>query len=203
MISVSLAVNLLIVGPIEVGLPYIAYSRLPEGAAAFGAIMAAFGGGSLAGLAIGSALKLPRPSRLGPTVIVTIAIAGLGLAGLAFARSTPVAVVLGAISGLSIGYSNLVGITFLQSRVPQQLMGRVMGLMITGSVGLVPVSAFVAGLAVELDVDLTMLVAGVGMALICFGSLLSATVRNLGLDALPEAAGPAPAASAASSPSAS
>ena len=45
----SLAGNLFIVGPFEVGMPYIAYSRLPEGAAAFGVIMAAFGGGSLLG----------------------------------------------------------------------------------------------------------------------------------------------------------
>ena len=46
-ILVSLGANFLIVGPFEVGMPFIAYSRLPEGAAAFGLITAAFGGGSL------------------------------------------------------------------------------------------------------------------------------------------------------------
>jgi MFS family permease len=73
-ILVSLAGNLFIVGPFEVGMPFIAYSRLPEGAAAFGIVMAAFGGGSLLGLVIASVLPAPRPSRLGPTVILTLAL---------------------------------------------------------------------------------------------------------------------------------
>jgi MFS family permease len=46
----SMGLNLLLVGPIEVGLPALAYARLPEGAAAFGLILSAFGGGSLVGL---------------------------------------------------------------------------------------------------------------------------------------------------------
>jgi hypothetical protein len=72
-------------------------------------------------------------------------------------------------------------------------MGRVMSLLITASVGLVPVSMLVAGAAVQLSLDATMLVAGLGMAVLALGALLSPAIRNLGLESLGTAE---PAASA-------
>jgi MFS family permease len=181
-ILVSFAANFFIVGPFEVGMPYIAYARLPEGAAAFGVILAAFGGGSLLGLVVGSVVPAPRPSRLGTMVMTALVLAGLSVAALATARTTLVAAVLTAGAGTALGYGNLLGITWVQARIPPDLMGRVMSLLITGSVGLVPVSMLVAGAAVQLDVDATMLIAGCGMAVLAGGSLLSATVRDLGLE---------------------
>jgi hypothetical protein len=94
--------------------------------------------------------------------------------------AAPALITAGA--GTAIGYGNLLGITWVQGRIPPELMGRVMSLLITGSVGLVPVSMFVAGAAVQLSLDGTMLVAGCGMALLAGGSLLSPAVRNLGLE---------------------
>lgn len=181
-ILLSLSANLFIVGPFEVGMPYIAYARLPEGAAAFGVIMAAFGGGSLLGLVVGSVLPMPRPSRLGPAVMATLALAGLSVAALSAVSTTFVAALVTAVAGMNLGYGNLLGITWIQARIPPELMGRVMSLMITGSVGLVPVSMFVAGIAVQANVDVTLLVAGTGMALMSAGSLLSPAVRHLGLE---------------------
>jgi MFS family permease len=193
-ILLSLAANFFIVGPFEVGMPFIAYSRLPEGAAAFGIVMAAFGGGSLLGLIVASVLPAPRPSRLGLTVIGTLSLAGLGVAALAVVHTTLLAAVVIGMSGTMLGVGNLIGITWIQGRIPPELMGRVMSLMITGSVGLIPVSMFVAGVAVQVSLDGTMLVAGLGMAILSAVSLLSPVVRNLGLE--PPAAG-RPATSAA------
>lgn len=179
---VSLAGNLFIIGPFVVGMPYIAYARLPEGAAAFGVIMAAFGGGSLLGLVAGSIAPPPRPSRLGPVVMATLVLAGLSVAAIATVRTTLLAALLTAGAGTALGYANLLELTWIQRRIPPELMGRVMSLLITGSIGLVPVSMFVAGAAVQLSVDGTMLIAGAGMALLAGGSLLSPAVRNLGLE---------------------
>jgi MFS family permease len=180
--AISLSANLFIVGPFEVGMPFIAYSRLPEGAAAFGIVMAAFGGGALLGLVIASVLPAPRPSRLGLVVIGTLALAGLGVAALSLVHTTLLAAIVIGGSGAALGVGNLIGITWIQGRIPPDLMGRVMSLLITGSVGLVPVSMVVAGAAAQLSVDGTMLVAGCGMAALCLVSLLSPTVRNLGLE---------------------
>lgn len=186
-ILVSLAANFLIVGPFEVGMPFIAYSRLPEGAAAFGLITAAFGGGSLVGLLAGSILPAPPAARFGSVVILPMAVAGLALAGLAGTSSTILAAGLTAVAGMALGFTNLLGITWIQRRIPQALMGRVMSLLMTGSMGLVPVSMFVAGVAVQVDVDLTLVGAGLGMALVTVAALASAAVRNVGLEPLADA----------------
>jgi MFS family permease len=185
-IVLSLSANLFIVGPLEVGLPYFAYTRLPEGVAAFGVLLAAFGGGSLLGLAAGAMLPTPAPARLGTVVIVAISLAGLGLAALAPVQSTLAAAVMTAASGIALGYGNLLGLTWIQTRIPSELMGRVMSLVMLGSMGLVPVSMLMAGAAVQVSLDATLVVAGLGMAVVSLASLLSPAVRDLGLEPMVE-----------------
>jgi hypothetical protein len=72
--------------------------------------------------------------------------------------------------------------TWAQSRIAPELMGRVMSVMIMGSVGLVPVSMLVAGAAVQVSLDGMLIVAGVGMAVVCLLALLSPAVRRMGLE---------------------
>lgn len=57
-----------------------------------------------------------------------------------------------------------------------------------GSVGLVPISMVVAGAAVQVSLDGMLIVAGVGMAVVCMTSLLSPAVRHMGLEPTFEAA---------------
>lgn len=197
-VLISLTGNLLIVGPFEVGFPVIAYTRLPEGAAAFGVVLSAFGGGSLLGYVAGAMLPTPRPSRFAPLVMGTLALAGLGIAALAPVHSTVLAAAVTAASGIALGYGNLLGLTWAQARIPPHLMGRVMSLLLLGSVGLVPVSELIAGAAVGISLEGMLVVAGLGMAIVALGSLLWPTVRNLGYQPTYQAAeaaaagGPAP-----------
>ena len=181
-VLVSLLANLLIVGPIEVGLPVLVYLRLPEGAAAYGVIMSAFGGGSLLGYAAAAALAPPPPARLGPVVMLVLAVSGFAIAAMAFVDSTIVGVALSAVSGASLGYGNLLGITWIQARVPKQLMGRVMSLLMVASMGLVPISELVAGAFVQISLTGVLVVAGLGMAGVSVVALRSARIRGLGLE---------------------
>jgi len=181
MVVMSLAANFLIVGPFEVGLPVIAYTRLPEGAAAFGVLMSAFGGGSLVGLAKAAMLPKPRPERFAFVIIGAVSLAGSGLVALPFISSTLAGAVLIAASGIALGFGNLHGMTWAQSRIAPELMGRVMSVMIMGSVGLVPVSMVLAGAAVQVSLDGMLVVAGIGMAVVCLVSLLNPAVRQMGL----------------------
>ncbi|MBI3750050.1 MAG: MFS transporter [Chloroflexi bacterium] len=182
-VLVSLLANLLIVGPIEVGLPVLAYLRLPEGAAAYGVIMSAFGGGSLLGYAAAAVFASPRPAALGPTVMLVLGASGLGIAAMAFVDSTVVAAALAAVSGAALGYGNLLGMTWIQARVPKQLMGRVMSLLMVASMGLVPVSELIAGVLVQVSLTGLLAVAGLGMAGVSIAALSSARIRGLGLEA--------------------
>jgi hypothetical protein len=180
-VLLSLSANLLLVGPFEVGMPVIAYSRLAEGAAAYGIVLSAFGGGSLIGLVIAAILPTPAPRLFGSVVMVSIGIAGAGVAALALAGTTLVAAVVTAISGAALGYGNLLGITWIQARIPSELMGRVMSLMMLGSMGLIPVSQLLAGAAVTVSLDGLLITAGAGMTALTLGALLSPTIRGLGL----------------------
>jgi MFS family permease len=177
----SSAANLLIVGPFEVGFPVLAYTRFPEGAVAFGLMVSAFGGGSVVGMALASVLPLP-PRRFGPVVLITVSFGGFLLAAISLAQSTVVAIVVTAFIGVTLGYTNLTFMTWTQRRIPRALMGRVMSLMMFSSVALVPISIAVAGFFVEANLNLVLVVAGLGMAVLALSGLISAKVRNMGLE---------------------
>jgi MFS family permease len=179
---ISMGANLLIVGPLDVGLPLLAFSRLPEGAAAFGLILAGFGGGSLLGLLAATVLPALPPARFGTVVLLMMGAAGLALAALVFATSTIAAVLIAVFAGAMIGYTNVSFITWVQRRIPQNLMGRVMSLLVFASVSLVPISMAIAGVAVSISLDGVFLLSGVGFALLTLSALLSRSVRRMGLE---------------------
>ena len=176
----SMLMNLLIVGPFEVGLPVLVYGRLPEGATAFGLISAAFGGGSLVGMAAVMILPALSPRNFGWVKLVVIAAAGVIAAAFGLVYSTLVAIALGAAVGVLIGYTNLSFISWVQRRVPRQLMGRVMSLMMFGSLALTPISMAVAGAVVTINLTGTFLVAGLGMSAVALLGLLASSLRNMG-----------------------
>lgn len=179
-VVLSMAINLLIVGPFEVGIPVLAYTRLPEGSAAFGIMVSAFGFGSLIGLAAAAALPAPRPALFSVAALGTIAVAGVMLAGMSVVYATVPALVLALLIGVSLGYSNLLTITWIQRRVPGALMGRVMSVLMFGSLGLVPLSTMLAGVFVTINLSALLIVGGLGMAALVLASLLVGPIRHMG-----------------------
>ena len=148
-----LAVNFLAVGPLLVGVPALAAQRLPGGAQAYGAIMSAFGGGSLAGLAVAGAARRPPAALMGHVLLGVCAVFGAGLVVLGFAGSLVAALVPAAFMGFAAGYLAVSFFTWVQARTPQRLMGRMMSLIIFASVGLVPVSQALVGSGRVLEPD--------------------------------------------------
>ena len=178
----SMAANLLIVGPLDVGLPVLAFSRLPEGAAAFGLILSAFGGGSLLGMAGATLLPaLPR-AHFGSAILLLISLTGVGMVAMAFVYSTPVALAIAAGVGIVLGYTNIAYMTWVQRRIPRNLMGRVMSMIMFSSMALVPVSMAVAGAVVTVSLTGMLFVAGIGMTILSLSALLSGSVRHMGLE---------------------
>ncbi len=147
MFAVLLSINFLLVGPLLVGIPVLANSRLPEGAAAFGLLMSAFAGGNLAGYLVAGALPKPRGGamRLILTLVVFAYGAVVGLLGLLTSTWLDFALLL--LLGLGNGYIAITMMTWMQMRTPQDMLGRMMSLMMLASYGLVPISQALAGLA--------------------------------------------------------
>lgn len=175
-IMIGLA-NIFINGPIMVGIPVLADTRLPEGAAAFGIIMSAFGGGSLLGIIVAGVLPKLDYSRLGTVLFVTWASMGFSIAALGFVTSTPVAAAITFFAGAANGYVVILFITWLQERTPENYLGRVMSVLIFASVGLLPVSTSLTGALIEVSTTGLFVTSGLIMSAIVFIAMTNPGLR--------------------------
>jgi MFS family permease len=159
MVILIAAFNFGFTGPMSVGLAVLVDQRFGSGAAGFGLLLSAFGGGALIGAVVSG--SVPRLPRLG-TILMGIAIAlGVGLALIGIAPTLPVALAIGGVMGILVGFINVQAIAWLQARIPEELRGRIMSLVTLGSVGLAPVSLAIAGALADVGaVTLTFVVAG-------------------------------------------
>lgn len=145
MFLVIAAVNFLFVGPILVGIPVLADQRLPEGAVAFGLLMSAFAGGNLGGYALAGALPRLNGKAMRFFLIILLVVFGVVLAGLGFISSTWLDFALMLLLGLGNGYVTIILFTWIQTRAPKAMLGRIMSLLMLASAGLVPVSQAISG----------------------------------------------------------
>ncbi len=143
------AANFLFVGPVVVGIPVMADTRLSGGAAAFGTIMAAFGGGSLLGIVVSSKLLQVLRRYMGAFLVWDIVMFGVGLGLFGIVRSTWLAAVVMLVVGAGDGVLGIALITFLQQKTPKELLGRVMSLVMLAGVGLQPISQALTGAVIK------------------------------------------------------
>lgn len=73
----AVALTLLINGPFAVSIPVLSATRFSGGAAAFGTIMSAYGGGALLGMVLSSVLPKPPPRRTVATLLVVFGCQGI------------------------------------------------------------------------------------------------------------------------------
>jgi len=176
------AMNFLVLGPVIVGIPVLARTRLAEGAAAYGIIMSAFGGGALLGIILASMLPAVKPERFGALLLVTISWMGIGVALMPlFAYTAVIAVVMLSI-GVANGYVNIHFFTWLQQRIPRDLMGRVMSLLMFSSNGLAPVSYALAGVILQISLNGLFIGGGLLMAAVSLAAIVLPAVRQMGVE---------------------
>jgi MFS family permease len=182
MFALIAAANLLLIGPLFVGIPVLAQTRFAEGAAAFGFLLSAYGVGNLCGMIVaGSA---PRPSSRAFTSVVLALFAGFGLviAALAFATSVWVGVALLAVLGVGNGYVAVVMITVVQRLTPTAMLGRVMSLVMLAMLGVTPLSQALAGAVVKLGP--AVLFVGCGAGMLAVAAVAAVCRQSWSLDAL-------------------
>jgi Major Facilitator Superfamily len=181
---VIVAINFLVMGPLFVGIPVLAATRLvaPRGAAAFGIIMSAFGGGALLGIILSNALPPLKPGQLGLLLLLSIAFQGVAVAMMPLVTSTVVIAVIALLMGAANGYVKLIFFTWLQKRIPPELMGRVMSLLMFSSIGLAPVSNALAGAILQINLNMLFIGGGVLMAALSLLCILLPAARNMGAE---------------------
>jgi MFS family permease len=160
MFLVLTAVNFLLVGPLLVGIPVLADQRLPEGAVAFGLLMSAYAGGNLVGYLIAG--SLPRPSGLTMRMIMIALLVAFSavIGSLGFIPWTWVDFGLLLLLGLGNGYIAIILFTWMQTRTPKEMLGRMMSILMFSNTGLVPVSQAISGAVSKWDLDVLFTSAG-------------------------------------------
>lgn len=174
-------VSVFVGGPIQVGLPVLADTRLDLGAASLGILMTANGGGMLLGSALsGIATRLVR-GRLGLMVLGIDSLAGLALATMALVHSTFAGAVLLACTGVLAGIAQIAIVSWIQRRVAPEMMGRTMSVLMFTFMGLGPLAAAIAGSLLKV-VSLATLFTAAGLTLsaIALACMTSPALRSIG-----------------------
>lgn len=170
-------VSVLVMGPLQVGLPLFAKLRFSEGAAAFGWLMTANGMGMLLGSVMSTSVTRLLRGRLGIMILSFDAAAGLALAVFSSVHSVPAGAALLVLTGLFSGTVQIAIVTWVQRRVPQALMGRTMSIVFFTFLGLAPLAAALAGGLLEV-ISPSALFIGSGLSLTAL-ALLCLTRRSL------------------------
>ena len=182
LVVLTAALNFAFEGPVSVGLAWLANNRFEGGSAAFGFILSAFGAGALLGAILAGSVR--RVPQLGAVVLAIGVLLGIGLGLIGAAPTVPVVLAIVAPMGILIGFVNVQVIAWIQARVADNMRGRVMSLVMLGSVGLAPVSLAATGVLLDLGAaTLTFVFAGA----ICVAAALAGFAW--GLPARMQAAG--------------
>jgi MFS family permease len=141
-LAVLIGANFAVTASFEVALPVLSHARFGPGG--YGAIIACFGAASVVGtLTAARAGGLSKPAVVTGSVFlvgglaVALVPAAKGLIGVAAAMS---------VFGLVAGFGNVIFMTLIQRWAPPAMLGRVMGVVMLGSLGSFPVATVVAGM---------------------------------------------------------
>ena len=171
-------------GPIGVGIPLLASEQLPEGAAAYGMLISSSSAGALLGILLAGLLGQPHPKYLASVIFIIDIVLGPVFALLGWIDLTRQGMMILFTFGVVLGYMQILLITWIQRRIPQQMLGRMMSLIMFATVGVAPMSGVLAGYVIDLT-SLTFLftISGALVALVAFGCLLSPVMRSMFLPA--------------------
>jgi predicted MFS family arabinose efflux permease len=164
-------------GQFEVLLPVLADKVYGVGAKGYGFLFAAWGVGALFGAVFAASME--QRLRRGRLVVVGSFCAALSLASLSFVRHFSLAIPLMALVGLGMVTQNATCNTLVQSLVPDDLRGRVMGFYSLMFIGLIPLgSLFYGTVASILGAPMALLTGAACFALVAL-ALISQGIPRL------------------------
>lgn len=166
--------------PIAVLLPFYVTDQLGRGAAWYGFLLAALSLGAILGLVLTGTLRLAGRGRarvLGAALFLT----ALCMGGLGLVRSPGVALAVMFVAGLLTAAINVTVITLLQLATPQELRGRVMGLIMALSGAATPLGLAAGGVLGDLTgkaIPAIFVGVGAAAALVSAGAFLVPSFRE-------------------------
>jgi MFS family permease len=176
-LAVLVGANFAVTACFEVALPVLSHARFGPGG--YGAIMACFGAASVAGtLTAARAGGLSKPAVVSSSVFL---IAALAVASVPAASGLPGAAAAMFVFGLVAGFGNVIFVTLIQRWAPPAMLGRVMGVVMLGSLGSFPLATAIAGmLARHLGPSPVFVISGTLLALAILAGLTQQRFRAFG-----------------------
>ncbi|MBT6115006.1 MAG: MFS transporter, partial [Porticoccaceae bacterium] len=182
-------IHFLFMPVIYVGLPVLAKSRFADGAYVYGLELAAYGLGALLGATLSGLLRSPSNRNLIPLMFGAFIYSGASLGLVVWYEPYWWAMLLFFFAGIFDSYMYVHFNTWIQRICPEQLLGRVMSILMFMSVGLVPVGNAVIGFALDWNLLATLVGVSATIVVICAAIALNPRARQVQADkvASPEA----------------
>nr|WP_315219296.1 MFS transporter [uncultured Duganella sp.] len=149
-------INFCVIGPSQIGLVVLAGDR--HGSTGLGLLMSSAAAGSLAGLAL--AAKWSPATGMQTRVAIASGMLGAMLTCLALPMPLWLLCLDAGLLGAVAGFINVSVLSWLQGRVPGDMLGRVMSVLGVASAGITPLSLTVAGVSAKFGVDALFVGAG-------------------------------------------
>ncbi len=150
-------VNFCITGALQVGLVAVAHTRFGS-SVAFGLMVTAGAAGSLAGVTVAGMWKHGLP--FAATVLSAAFVLGLLIAALALQLPLWAMLVTLVLIGFVAGYVNVHAVSWMQTTVLPEVLGRVMSVLGLSSIGVAPLSLAIGGFLVQSHTQLLFVVSG-------------------------------------------
>ena len=182
--------HFLVEGPLFIGIPVLAKTVLPEGAAAYGIIMSGLGAGMLIGIILAGFLPKLPPDRMGTILLLVLSSSGFELMTVGYMPNTISVALVVMFMGAAQGYVVIQYSTWMQIRTPKPILGRVLSMMMFASVGLIPVSQALCGALIKLSLPGLFLGAGIILTVINLIVATRPSIRNMGLAIVDKASEP-------------
>jgi len=162
----SAFLNLFLIGPMQVGFPLFIKNVLHGDSLQFSYLEAAVGGGMAIGAVIVGLKNINR--RRGLFCIIMMLLSGVFFLSINFSTALWQALLAGVFYGITIAMAIVPLMAMIQSTVKEEMMGRVMSLLMLSSMGFIPLSYAFTSLALAAGIPIVTIMKSGAIAVIVF-----------------------------------
>ncbi|MGH0431776.1 MFS transporter [Bacillus mycoides] len=162
----SAFLNLFLIGPMQVGFPLFVKNVLHGDSLQFSYLEAAVGGGMAIGAVIVGLKNINR--RRGLFCIIMMLLSGVFFLSINFSTVLWQAILAGMFYGITIAMAIVPLMAMIQSTVKEEMMGRVMSLLMLSSMGFIPLSYAFTSIALWAGIPIVTIMKSGAIAVIVF-----------------------------------
>lgn len=162
----SAFLNLFLIGPMQVGFPLFVKNVLHGDSLQFSYLEASVGGGMAIGAVIVGLRNINR--RRGLFCIIMMLLSGVFFLAINFSTVLWQALLAGMFYGITIAMAIVPLMAMIQSTVKEEIMGRVMSLLMLSSMGFIPLSYAFTSIALALGIPIVTVMKSGAIAVIVF-----------------------------------